>query len=63
MTLQRFNGEKAYAVECATMEHAQDEDDLRVRAPLLGTTTDVNFYDGSKPDTKVIVEADLTRQI
>jgi hypothetical protein len=149
MTLQRFNGEEAYAVESATIEHYKDEEDgvyavtfraetggapirtlpdteslhahpsaevtlhlrklpalalkpgqaftlpkgyddgeyqtnfyysehepmdnnevtilqrdgLRVRARLTGTTTDVNFYDGSKPDTKVVVEADFTLQL
>ena len=150
MTLQRFNGEEAYAVQSATIEHSKDEDGLyavtfraetggdpvrtlpdteslhaqpfaeitlhlpkppalvltpgrtfslpkgydegageyqtnfyycehepmhnnevailerdglRVRARLTGTTTDVNFYDGSKPDTKVLVEADFTLQL
>jgi hypothetical protein len=33
---------------------------LRVRARLTGMATDVNYYDGSKPRTKVVVEADFT---
>ena len=33
---------------------------LIVRARLTGMTTDVNYYDGSKPRTKVVVEADFT---
>ena len=40
-----------------------ERDGLRVRARLTGTTTDVNFYDGSKPDTKVVVEANFTLQL
>ena len=150
LTLQRFNGEEAYAIESATIEHYRDErgayavtfraetggapihtlpdteslhaqpfaevtlhlskppalalkpgqtftllkgydkgtgeyhtnfyycehepmdnnevavlrrDGLNVRARLSATTMDVNFYDGSKPDTKIIVEADFTLQL
>ena len=37
-----------------------EREGLRVKARLSGTTTDVNFYDGSKPETKVVVEADFT---
>jgi hypothetical protein len=37
-----------------------ERDALRVRARLTGYVTDVNFYDGSKPRTKVDVEADFT---
>ena len=40
-----------------------ERDGLRVRVRLTGTTLDVNFYDGSKPDTKVVVEADFTLQL
>lgn len=37
-----------------------ERDDLRLRVRLIGMTTDVNYYDGSKPRTKVLVEADFT---
>jgi hypothetical protein len=37
-----------------------ERDDLRIRIRLTGMTTDVNYYDGSKPRTKVLVEADFT---
>jgi hypothetical protein len=40
-----------------------ERDGLRVRARLTGTVTDVNYYDGSKPRTKVVVEADFTLSI
>jgi hypothetical protein len=40
-----------------------ERDGLRVRARITGTTTDVNYYDGSKPRTKVVVEADFTLSI
>lgn len=38
-------------------------DGLKIRARLTGTTMDVNFYDGSKPATKVAVEADFTLEL
>ena len=28
---------------------------LKIR--WIGTTTDVNYYDGSKPDTRVVIES------
>jgi len=37
-----------------------ERDRLRVRARITGMATDVNHYDGSKPRTKVVVEADFT---
>jgi len=40
-----------------------ERDGPKVKARLTGMTIDVNFYDGSKPDTKVIVEAEFTLQI
>ncbi len=33
---------------------------LRVRARITGMATDVNYYDGSNPRTKIVVEADFT---
>ena len=40
-----------------------ERDRLRVRARITGVATDVNHYDGSKPPTKVKVEADFTLSI
>ena len=37
-----------------------ERDKLRVRARISGTAVDVNYYDGSKPRTKVVIEADFT---
>lgn len=53
-----------YYCERDTMEDNEivilERDGLRVRTRVNGTVTDVNYYDGSKPRTKVIVEADFT---
>jgi len=40
-----------------------ERDGLRVRARLTGTTKDVNFHDGSKSGTKIVVEAVFTLQL
>ena len=40
-----------------------ERDGLRVHARITGMATDVNHYDGSKPRTKVVVEADFTLSI
>ena len=40
-----------------------EREGLRVRARITGTVADVNFYDGSKPRTKVTIEADFTLSI
>jgi hypothetical protein len=37
-----------------------ERDGLRVRTRIIGMATDVNYYDGSKPRTRVVVEADFT---
>lgn len=56
-----------YYCEHETMDENEitimERDGLRVRARITGMTTDVNFYDGSKPRTKVVVEADFTLSI
>jgi hypothetical protein len=53
-----------YYCEHETMDENEIEvierDGLRVRARITGMATDVNYYDGSKPRTKVVVEADFT---
>lgn len=36
-----------------------EKDGRRIRARITGMATDVNYYDGSKPRTKVVVEADF----
>jgi len=40
-----------------------ERDGLRVRARVTGMAADVNHHDGSKPRTKVVVEADFTLSI
>jgi hypothetical protein len=56
-----------YYCEHETMDENEitimERDGLRVRARITGMTTDVNYYDGSKPRTTVVVEADFTLSI
>lgn len=60
---------EGYVTDLYYCEHEQmdenqivilERDRLRVRARITGMARDVNYYDGSKPPTKVVVEADFT---
>jgi len=49
-------------VDNVTVE-IESADSGTVTATIQGTTTDINYYDGSKPDTTVFVRAVFQRQM